>query len=250
MQRYHSAWVHSVNLGLRGLVRFVQWGLGKAPLRAESEKELRTKENSVIEDVKEFFRQCAIPFIYAWESLGISWLRVVDEWYDFRRWSKDPIDSSIHPQNRQKHTLPHYHRALLDQRDPGPLKEPMAANIHSTTSGSSPDYRDEHTDLPARDQIPDTTRRWHPSPLTQEQDAGGISPVVEPSMPHPYPLEPEQPPISESSVPPAPPKSLERRSTDDQSHRIVRQEPPRQGSTDPIQTDASPKPSTSWLHDL
>ena len=252
IQRYHAAWVASVELGLRALVRFVKWSMGKAPLRAEPEKDLRTKDNSVIEDAKEFFRQCAIPFVYAWESLAISWLRVVDEWHDFRQWSKDPVDTSTHPQTRQKHALPHYHRALSNQRDPVPVNDSIAAKMHLTPSGSSLDGRDEHADLPAREQTPHTLSRWHPSPLPPGVDAGDVSPIVEhePPMSDSYPLEPELSYLVALNVPPLPPKSLARRSTDGLPNRVVRQEAPRRGSENQLRPDTSPGPSTSWLHDL
>ncbi len=250
VQRYHSSWVHAVNLGLQAILRFVGWSLGKAPLRAEPEKELRTKDNSVIEDIKEFFRQCAIPFVYTWESLGISWLRVVDEWQDFKRWSKDPVDCSAHPQLRQKHALPHYHRALSDQRVPGSVKDTIAAKMHSATSVSSLDDQDKHADLPARDSTPHTISRWHPSPLPQNADAGDISPIVEEPVPEPHPLEIEQPHLAVSSVPSVPPRNLEKRSTDGMPRRIVRQDVPRRESDNPIRPGMSPGPSTSWLHDL
>ncbi len=251
VQRYHSAWLHGVKLGLRTLLRLLKWGLGKAPLRAEPEKGLRTKDNSVVEDTKEFFRQCAIPFVYAWESLGISWLRVVDEWHDFKQWSKDPVDSSTRPHSRQKHALPHYHRTLSDQRGPVPV-ESMAAKMQmqSTTSGSSLDARDEHTDSPARDQNPHTVSRWHPSPLPQDPNAGDISQVCKPTVLDPHPLDVQRPQSSASNIPPVPLKSLGRRSTDGQTHRMVRQEVPRGGSDNPLRAGASPGPSTSWLHDL
>ena len=243
VQRYHSSWVHTVTLALQALVRFARWCLGKAPLRAEPEKELRTKDNSIIEDMKEFFRQCAIPFVYTWESLGISWLRVVDEWQDFKRWSKDPVDSSTYPQLHQKHALPHYHRALSDQRDQGPVNDTIDAKMYSTPLISSLGDQDEHIDLPARDPTPHTISRWHPNPLPQDADAGEISPIVEEPVSDPHPLKIEQPHLAESSVPPVPSRSLERRSIDGMPRR--REEMPRRRSDNLIRPGGSPGPSTS-----
>ena len=70
---------------------------------------------------------------------------------------------------------------------------------------------------------------------------------MEPEAQAPAAGAPQQP---DPAVPPVPPKSLERRSTDGLARRTVRYEVPRRGSEDAGRGGVSPGPATSWLHDL
>lgn len=95
--QYHSSWVRSAKLGYSTTIRFVKWVFGKAELRAEPIREERNKDNSAIEDFKEFFKQCLRPFVHSWNSTHRAGHRIVLEWRDFKAWHKDPIQSSQQP---------------------------------------------------------------------------------------------------------------------------------------------------------
>ena len=55
---------------------------------------MRTKENSVIEDTKEFFRQCVKPFTHSWHSVLNTLIQVRDYWREYKEWHNDPVGVS------------------------------------------------------------------------------------------------------------------------------------------------------------
>ena len=69
----------SIKLGCTTLVHIIKWICGKERLRRKL-KVPRTKKNSVLEDTKEFYRQCAKPF--------------TDSWREFKDWHNDPVGVS------------------------------------------------------------------------------------------------------------------------------------------------------------
>lgn len=71
----------------------IKWISGKESFMKEP-KELRTKENSVLEDTKEFFRQCAKPFTHSWNSILNTLHQLRDYWKEFKEWHKDPVEVS------------------------------------------------------------------------------------------------------------------------------------------------------------
>jgi hypothetical protein len=89
--------VRSAKLGYLTAIRLVKWMFGKAEPRAEPTHEELNKDNSAIEDFKEFFKQCLRPFQHSWKSTCRAGRRIVLEWRDFRAWHKDPIYSSQQP---------------------------------------------------------------------------------------------------------------------------------------------------------
>lgn len=71
----------------------IKWISGNESFRKEP-KELRTKENSVLEDTKEFFRQCAKPFTHSWNSILDTLRQLRDYWKEFKEWHNDPVEVS------------------------------------------------------------------------------------------------------------------------------------------------------------
>ncbi|ERF68967.1 hypothetical protein EPUS_09021 [Endocarpon pusillum Z07020] len=97
IRQYHSAWVHSAELGLSTIIRIVKWIFGKAELRAEPARAERNKNNSAIEDLKGFFKQCMRPLKHVWRSMCNACHRIVLEWRDFKAWHKDPFERLQQP---------------------------------------------------------------------------------------------------------------------------------------------------------
>ena len=71
----------------------LQWVYGKEDFRTE-QKELRTKENSVMNGTGEFFRQCAKPFTHSWNSTLHVFRQLKDYWMEFKEWHNDPVGVS------------------------------------------------------------------------------------------------------------------------------------------------------------
>lgn len=97
IRQYPGAWVHCAELGLSTIIRIVKWIFGKAELRAEPTRAERNKNNSAIEDLKGFFKQCMRPLKHVWRSVCHACHRIVLEWRDFRAWHKDPIERLQQP---------------------------------------------------------------------------------------------------------------------------------------------------------
>lgn len=93
IQKYHHAWLISIKLGCTTIVHISKWICGKESFRKEP-KEMRTKENSVMENTKEFFRQCKKPFTHSWDSIRDTLLELRDYWKEFKEWHGDPIEVS------------------------------------------------------------------------------------------------------------------------------------------------------------
>ena len=93
IQKYHHAWWISIKLGYTTFVHLIKWISGKESFRKEP-KELRTKENSVMEDTKEFFRQCAKPFLHSWHSITNALRQIRDYWREYKEWHNDPVGVS------------------------------------------------------------------------------------------------------------------------------------------------------------
>lgn len=83
----------SIKLGYATVVHTIRWICGKESFRKEP-KELRTKDNSVTEDTKEFFRQCAKPLTHSWRSVLNTLHEIGDYWREFKEWHKDPVGVS------------------------------------------------------------------------------------------------------------------------------------------------------------
>lgn len=96
-KQYHSAWIRSAKLGLSTTVRIVKWMFGKAEFRAKPTRAERNKDNSLVENLKDFPKQCSKPFKHAWGGACHAGRRIVLEWKDFRAWHKDPIERSRLP---------------------------------------------------------------------------------------------------------------------------------------------------------
>ncbi|CAF9943815.1 MAG: hypothetical protein ALECFALPRED_001399 [Alectoria fallacina] len=93
IQKYHHAWLMSIKLGCATVVHIIKWICGKESFRKEPQ-ELRTKENSVMEDLKEFFRQCAKPFTHSWNSILNTLRQLRAYWQEFKQWHHDPVGVS------------------------------------------------------------------------------------------------------------------------------------------------------------
>jgi hypothetical protein len=78
-------------------MRVVKRMFGKAELRAEPMNEGRNKDNSVIEDIKTFFKQCRKPFNHARRSATSARKATAREWEDFKYWRQNPYLSSLQP---------------------------------------------------------------------------------------------------------------------------------------------------------
>ena len=83
----------SIKLGCATVVHIIKWICGKESFRKEPQ-ELRTKENSVMEDLKEFFRQCAKPFTHSWNSILNTLRQLRAYWQEFKQWHHDPVGVS------------------------------------------------------------------------------------------------------------------------------------------------------------
>lgn len=93
IQKYHHAWLMSIKLGCATVVHVFKWTRGKETFRKEP-KEFRTKENSAIEDAKEFFTQCAKPFTHSWRSISSTRGQLRNGWREFKEWHNDPVEIS------------------------------------------------------------------------------------------------------------------------------------------------------------
>lgn len=130
IQRYHIAWWKSVKLGYATVVHTIKWICGKEEFWKEP-KEKRTKENSVIEDTKEFFRQCAKPFIHSRNSTVSALRQMRGYWREYKAWHNDPVGVSTR---------------ILAQHAPSSHGS-VDVTAHSVTSGedqSSLEHPDKH----------------------------------------------------------------------------------------------------------
>lgn len=83
----------SIKLGYATVVHIIKWICGKEILKRER-KEPRTRQNSVRENTKEFFRQCAKPFTHSWKSILDTLYELRDYWREFKEWHNDPVGIS------------------------------------------------------------------------------------------------------------------------------------------------------------
>ncbi|KAL8826269.1 MAG: hypothetical protein Q9191_003908 [Dirinaria sp. TL-2023a] len=102
IQRYHLAWRHALILSLSKAQDLIQWTFtgGKTKFPLGGSKNERTKENSILQNIGDFLKQCARPFTHAIGSMSRSWRRVREEWTDFILWWRDPIDRFGQPHFR------------------------------------------------------------------------------------------------------------------------------------------------------
>lgn len=93
IQRYHLAWRHALILSLSKTKDLIEWTFtgGKTKFPLGGSKNERTKDNSILQNIGDFLKQCARPFTHAIGSMSRSWRRVREEWTDFILWWRDPI---------------------------------------------------------------------------------------------------------------------------------------------------------------
>jgi hypothetical protein len=110
IQRYHLAWLRLLELVFSETWRLIKWAFsgfngGETNFRREPVEKARNDNNSVLENIRDFFIQCMRPLTHASRSILHSWRRVSDEWEDSRLWWCDPIHRSQQPHYRrpQKH---------------------------------------------------------------------------------------------------------------------------------------------------
>lgn len=130
IRQYHSAWIHSAKRRFSTTIPIVKRIFVKAGLRAESTRADPNKDNSAIEDLKDFFKQCMIPLKHVGRSMYHAGHRIVLEWRDFRAWHKDPIERSQQP---PMHEHP--------QRHAGEDVEPESQDKKSVHYGVTSDTR-------------------------------------------------------------------------------------------------------------
>ena len=96
-------------------MHLVRWAFsgGKTDFRREPTKKKRNKNNSVLEEARGFFIQCARPMVHAGRSILRSWHRVAEEWEDCRLWWNDPIYRSGQPHYRRPQ-IPSYELLPLE----------------------------------------------------------------------------------------------------------------------------------------
>jgi len=106
IQRYHLAWLRLLELVFSETWRLIKWAFsgfsgGETNFRREPVKKARNDNNSVLENIRDFFIQCMRPLTHAGRSTLRSWRRVADEWEDCRLWWNHPIHRSQQPHYRR-----------------------------------------------------------------------------------------------------------------------------------------------------
>lgn len=128
IQRYHLAWRRLLVLAFSESWRLTRWAIsgGKTHFRREPVKKSRNEDNSVFENIRDFFVQCMRPLTHAGRSILRSWGRVFEEWEDCRLWWNNPIHRSQQP---------HYGRPAKHAYDMLPLQN---VSKHITRSATAP----------------------------------------------------------------------------------------------------------------
>lgn len=182
IQRYHLAWRHLLVLASSESWRLTKWAFsgGETNFRREPVKESRNDDNSVFENIRDFFIQCTRPLTHAGRSILRSWRRVSEEWEDCRLWWKNPIHRSQQP---------HYRRPAKHAYDMPPLQNvskhikrsattPMMPSSLSPQLPKGPTVLTSSTsDISFSPQMPSNSRTASP-----EQVAGARYSVDEPAL--------------------------------------------------------------------
>ncbi len=130
IQKYHHAWLISIKLCCTTIVHISKWICGKESFRKEP-KEMRTKENSVMENTKEFFKQCLKPFTHSRNSIRNTLRELRNYWKEFKEWHSDPFEVSTRDLARH---APSAHRSV----------EVKVHSVSSSEDGSSLEHQYEH----------------------------------------------------------------------------------------------------------